>query len=70
MLCGVSLIIHGVPPRKIGDNFFALGALYCGAPLWGGVIWGKSVLVLGGRGDIPSFSSVHPSQRKSACSWY
>ena len=35
-------------PRKMGDNFFALGTLYCGAPLWGGVIWGKSFLVLGG----------------------
>ena len=49
------------------NNFFVLGELYCGAPLWGGVIWGKCFLVLGG-GVTPSFSSIYPSQGKYACS--
>ena len=61
--------IHGVLPlgKGGGNIFLALEGLYCGEAWWEGVIWGER-LIFSLCGKYPSFSSLHTSQGKPACS--
>ena len=59
---------HGVLPLGRGGNiFFALGGLCCGGAWWERVIWGE-MLFFSLCKKYPSFSSLHTSQGKPACS--